>query len=66
MNSMLAESCSSTYQSVCELQCQEGFTGTGNPSYACDIMNNGLSVMWIADGVPWSCKKGMSQICICQ
>ena len=26
MNSMLAESCSSTYQSMCELQCQEGFT----------------------------------------
>ena len=33
MNSMLAESCNSTYQSVCELQCQEGFNGTGDPSY---------------------------------
>ena len=37
MNSMLAESCSSTYQSMCELQCQEGFNGTGGSSYVCDI-----------------------------
>ena len=28
MNSMLSESCSSIYQSMCELQCQEGFAGT--------------------------------------
>ena len=49
MNSMLAESCSSTYQSMCELQCQEGFTGTGDPSYVCDVSsNNGSSVMWMA------------------
>ena len=47
MNSVLAESCSSTYQSMCELQCQEGFTGTGDPSYVCDVLSNGSSVMWI-------------------
>ena len=67
MNSMLAESCSSTYQSTCELQCQEGFTGTGaDPSYVCDVSSNGSLVMWIADGAAWSCKKGMSQMHICQ
>ena len=46
MNSMLAESCSSTYQSMCELQCQEGFNGTGDPSYVCDVLSNGSSVVW--------------------
>ena len=33
MNSTLAESCSSTYQSICELQCQESFIGIRYPSY---------------------------------
>ena len=46
MNSMLAESCSSTYQSMCELQCQEGFTGTGDPSYVCDVLSK-----WIIGNV---------------
>ena len=58
MNSMLAESCSSTYQSMCELQCQEGFNGTGNPSYVCDVLSNGSSVMWMADGDAWRCERG--------
>ena len=55
MNSMLAESCSSTYQSMCELQCQEGFNGTGNPSYVCDVVSDGSSVMWIPKGEIWRC-----------
>ena len=58
MNSMLAESCNSTYQSMCELQCQEGFTGTGDPSYVCDALSNGSSVMWIAKKSPWKCERG--------
>ena len=60
MNSMLAESCSSTYQSMCELQCQEGFNGTGDPSYVCDVLNDGLSVMWMAEGDldVWRCESG--------
>ena len=60
MNSMLAESCSSsTYQSMCELQCQEGFTGTGDPSYVCDVLSNGSSVMWMAEGSDvWRCERG--------
>ena len=59
MNSMLAESCSSsTYQSMCELQCQEGFTGTGDPSYVCDVLSNGSSVMWMAEGDVWGCERG--------
>ena len=58
MNSMLAESCSSTYQSMCELQCQEGFTGNGDPSYVCDVLSNGSSVMWMAKGNAWKCEKG--------
>ena len=58
MNSMLAESCNSTYQSMCELQCEDGFTGTGDPSYVCDVLSNGSSVMWMAEGDTWRCKKG--------
>ena len=60
MNSMLAESCNSTYQSMCELQCKEGFNGTGDPSYVCDIVNNGLSVMWMADGDALKCEIGIN------
>ena len=69
MNSMLAESCSSTYQSMCELQCQEGFNGTGDPSYVCDVLSDGSSVMWMAEGVTWRCSRGyyvhihVAQIC---
>ena len=58
MNSMLAESCSSTYQSMCELQCQEGFTGTGDPSYVCGVLSNGSSVMWMTEGEAWRCERG--------
>ena len=58
MNSMLAESCSSTYQSMCELQCQEGFNGTGDPSYVCDVLSNGSSVMWMVERETWRCERG--------
>ena len=58
MNSMLAESCSSTYQSMCELQCQEGFNDTGDPSYVCDVLRNGSKVMWIPEGDTWRCERG--------
>ena len=59
MNSMLAESCNSTYQSMCELQCQESFNGTGDPSYVCDVLSNGSSVMWMAEGSDvWRCARG--------
>ena len=60
MNSMLAESCNSTYQSMCELQCQEGFNGTGDPSYVCDVLSNGSSVMWTAEGDIWRCERGIN------
>ena len=62
MNSMLAESCSSTYQSMCELQCQEGFNGTGDPSYVCDVLSNGSSVMWMAEGMAWKCGEGTAYV----
>ena len=58
MNSMLTESCSSTYQSMCELQCQEGFNGTGDPSYVCDVLSDGSSVMWIAETGALRCERG--------
>ena len=60
MNSMLAESCSSTYQSMCELQCQEGFTGAGDPSYVCDVLSNGSSVMWMTNKSSWKCERGIA------
>ena len=62
INSMLAESCSSTYQSICELQCQEGFNGTGDPSYVCNGLSNGSSVIWMPLQVTWSCNRGMCNV----
>ena len=61
MNSMLAESCSSTYQSICELQCQEGFNSAGDSSYVCDVLSNGTSVMWMSEGETWRCERGSYQ-----
>ena len=57
MNSMLAKSCNSMHQSMCELQCEEGFSGTGDPSYVC-VLNDGSSVMWMAEGDAWRCGRG--------
>ena len=59
MNSMLAGSCSSTYQSMCDLQCEEGFNGSGDPSYVCDVLSDGSSVMWMASGGGWSCERSI-------
>ncbi|XP_065899833.1 uncharacterized protein [Dysidea avara] len=56
MNSMLAESCSNTYQSMCDLQCEEGFNSSGDPSYVCDVLSDG-SVMWMTSGGGWSCER---------
>ena len=58
MNSMLAESCSSTYQSMCDLQCEEGFNGSGDPSYECNGLSDGSSVTWITSGRGWNCERG--------
>ena len=62
MNSMLTESCSSTYQSMCDLQCEEGFNGSGDPSYVCDVLNDG-SVMWMTSGGGWSCETSKLLFC---
>ena len=62
MNSMFTASCNNTYQSICELQCQEGFTGTGDPSYMCEVLSNGSSVMWMAEEDNYSCERGMCTI----
>jgi len=58
MNSMLVESCSNTYQSMCNLQCEEGFNGNGDPSYVCDVLSDGSLVMWMTNGGGWSCERG--------
>ena len=63
IDSRLAESCSNTYQSTCELQCQEGFNGTGGSLYMCDI--NGSSVMWRPVGEVWRCEGGCLLIINC-
>ena len=63
MNSMLAESCSSTYQSICDLQCEEGVDGNGESSYVCDVLNDG-SVMWMTSGVGWSCERSRLLYCL--
>ena len=56
LDSLLPEACDSTYQSICELQCLEGFNGTGNSSYVCDL--TGSSVMWRPLGDVWMCDGG--------
>ncbi|XP_065917365.1 uncharacterized protein [Dysidea avara] len=53
MSSMLAESCSSTYQSMCDLQFKEGFSGKGDPSHVCDV--EGTSVKWRSVGGSFDC-----------
>jgi len=58
MNSMLAGSCNSTYQSVCDLQCKEGFNGSGNPSYVCNVSTDASSVMWLTSKMEWYCERG--------
>ena len=62
MNSILTESCSSTYQSVCGLQCEEGFDGNGDPSYVCDMLSDG-SVTWMTIGRGWSCERSRLLFC---
>ncbi|XP_065899401.1 uncharacterized protein [Dysidea avara] len=56
MNSMLAVSCRSTYLSMCDLECEEGFNGSGDPSYVCDVLTDG-SVMWMTNEGGWSCER---------
>ena len=56
IDSILPESCENTYQSRCELQCPEGFNGTGSSLYMCDI--NGSSIMWMPVGDVWRCEGG--------
>jgi len=57
MNSMLAESCNNTYQSLCDLQCEEGFNSSGDPSYVCDVLSDGSSVKWMTSGKRWNCER---------
>ena len=64
MNSMLTESCSNTYQSMCDLQCEEDFDGSGESSYVCDVLNDGSSVMWITSGGGWSCERSRLLCCL--
>jgi len=64
MNSILAESCSSTYQSMCDLQCEENYDGSGDPSYVCDVLSNG-SVIWVTSGGGWSCERSKLLYCVC-
>jgi len=56
VNSILPGDCNETYKTVCELQCEEGFSGNGNPLYVCDVSNNGALLMWTAVREDWSCQ----------
>ena len=58
-NSKLNRSCSNKYMKQCSLQCQEGFTGTGNSLYMCNISKGESSPSWkMAGDQPWNCSKG--------
>ena len=66
MNSTLSQPCNSTYLSMCKLQCLEGFTGTGDPQYVCNVTDDESSVEWIVIGdEAWNCSTGKSLIAIC-
>ena len=67
-NSIISESCNSTYQSICNLQCPEvGFTSTGNPRYVCEALNDQISVAWMPSGEPYSCNRGtITTIYLCK
>ena len=58
MNSTLPRSCNGTFEVLCDLQCEEGFHGSGNPSYVCDVSIDGSSLVWTAKGDVWSCQIG--------
>ena len=58
MNSTLDESCNNTYQSMCDLQCEEGFNASGDPSYVCDVSSDRSSVKWMTSGGGWKCERG--------
>ena len=64
MNSMLAESCSSTYQSMCDLQCEEGFNSSGSYRYVCNVSSNGLSLLWRSAGENITCVAGIHLFCL--
>ena len=56
MNSLLTHCHSRTYLSRCDLQCEEGFVGRGNPLYECNVFSG--RVAWRATGSSWICTKG--------
>jgi len=41
---------------MCDLQCEEDYDGSGDPSYVCDVLSNG-SVMWMTSRGGWNCKR---------
>ncbi|XP_065887354.1 P-selectin-like [Dysidea avara] len=55
MNSLLTHCHSRTYLSRCDLQCEEGFVGRGNPLYECKVFSGGVA--WRATGSSWICTK---------
>ena len=57
-NTELSESCQSIYQSVCELHCPEGYIGTGNPQYVCEV-NDSASLAWQPAQESFKCEHGM-------
>ena len=59
INNTSSRSCNSTYLSMCKLQCLEGFNGTGDLLYVCDVSDDELSVEWKVIGdEAWNCSKG--------
>ena len=63
IDSTLPESCDNTFQSKCELQCAEGFNGTGGSKYECTVV--GSSVMWRPVGDDWRCEGGGCILIVC-
>ena len=59
---MLVPSCEQTYESECNVSCEEGFVGN-DITYLCNVTNGNVTnetVEWVpVDGQEIICKKGL-------
>ena len=58
-NTMTSSSCNMTYQSQCNVSCDEGFTGD-NVTYLCNVTSDPTTVDWVSiRGGSMMCERGL-------
>ena len=58
-NTMTSLSCNMTYQSQCNVSCDEGFTGD-NVTYLCNVTSDPTMVDWVSiSGGNMMCERGL-------